>query len=77
MTHGVHWLPMVDEIIVMQDGKISERGSYDYLVSNNGPFAQSLKTFLTEVADDPVEDPESKCSTKTALKKNLRKYAHL
>ncbi|XP_025101923.1 multidrug resistance-associated protein 1-like [Pomacea canaliculata] len=66
VTHGVHWLPMVDEIIVMQDGKISERGSYDYLVSNNGPFAQSLKTFLTEVADDPVEDPEM-----AAIEKNM------
>ena len=59
VTHGVHWLPMVDEIIVMQDGKISERGSYEELVSHDGPFAQFLKTYLTEVQDDEdYEDPE-------------------
>ena len=26
VIHGVHWLPMVDTILVMADGKISEYG---------------------------------------------------
>ena len=26
VIHGVHWLPMVDTIVVMVDGKISEYG---------------------------------------------------
>lgn len=60
VTHGVHWLPMVDEIIVMLDGKISERGSYEELVSHDGPFAQFLKIYLTEMHDSEDEvDPES------------------
>ncbi|XP_070201750.1 multidrug resistance-associated protein 1-like [Littorina saxatilis] len=59
VTHGVHWLPMVDEIIVMLDGKISERGSYEELVSHDGPFAQFLKIYLTEMHDSEDEvDPE-------------------
>ncbi|KAK7487187.1 hypothetical protein BaRGS_00021539 [Batillaria attramentaria] len=59
VTHGVHWLPMVDEVIVMNDGKISERGSYEQLVSHDGPFAQFLKTYLTEVYEvEEEEDPE-------------------
>ena len=26
VIHGVHWLPMVDTIVVMVDGKISDYG---------------------------------------------------
>ncbi|XP_070201960.1 multidrug resistance-associated protein 1-like isoform X2 [Littorina saxatilis] len=59
VTHGLHWLPMVDEVIVMHDGKISERGSYEELVSHDGPFAQFLKTYLTEVFEvEEAEDPD-------------------
>ncbi|KAK7499875.1 hypothetical protein BaRGS_00008966 [Batillaria attramentaria] len=60
VTHGVHWLPMVDEIIVMSDGAISETGSYDQLMSHNGPFAQFLKLYLqlSEDSDNEEEDPE-------------------
>ena len=53
---------MVDEIIVMQDGKISERGSYEELMSHDGPFAQFLKTYLAEMASDREEDEESEDS---------------
>ncbi|XP_076438711.1 multidrug resistance-associated protein 1-like [Babylonia areolata] len=59
VTHGVHWLPMVDEIIVMTDGSISERGSYEQLMSHDGPFAQFLKNYLTTVhEEEEVDDPE-------------------
>ena len=53
---------MVDEVIVMHDGRISERGSYEELVSHDGPFAQFLKVYLTEVfeVEEEQEDPESK-----------------
>ena len=46
MTHGVHWLPMVDTIVVMVDGKISEYGSYDDLLSHDGVFAQFLNVCI-------------------------------
>lgn len=62
VTHGVHWLPMVDEVLVMLDGRISERGSYEELLSHDGPFAQFLKTYLMEVADSEDEEfPECEC----------------
>ncbi|CAG5116121.1 unnamed protein product, partial [Candidula unifasciata] len=38
VTHGVHWLPFVDHIVVMKDGMISECGTYRRLVSHNGDF---------------------------------------
>ncbi|XP_050416423.2 multidrug resistance-associated protein 1 [Patella vulgata] len=59
VTHGVHWLPMVDNIVVVIDGEISEVGSYDELLSHNGAFAQFLKTYLTEGAEsEEDEDPD-------------------
>lgn len=60
VTHGVHWLPLVDSIIVLIDGKITEMGTYDELLSHDGPFAQFLKTYLTQENPDEEEDEESK-----------------
>ncbi|GFO38362.1 canalicular multispecific organic anion transporter 1 [Plakobranchus ocellatus] len=58
VTHGVHWLPLVDAIIVMDQGRITEAGSYQELMTHDGPFAQFVRTYLLEHADDEVEDPE-------------------
>ena len=50
---------MVDTIVVMVDGQISEYGSYDELLSHDGAFAQFLKMYLTQEQDeDEDEDPE-------------------
>ena len=46
--------------MVMTDGRISEMGSYEELLSHDGDFAQFLKTYLTQNDDDDDdEDPES------------------
>jgi ABC-type multidrug transport system fused ATPase/permease subunit len=39
---------MVDTVVVMTDGYISEIGSYDELLSHDGAFAQFLKAYLTQ-----------------------------
>ena len=54
---------MVDEILVMSDGCITEKGSYDQLMSHNGAFAQFLKAYLQteESSDEEDVDPESEC----------------
>ena len=62
VTHGVHWLPQVDEIVVLSQGQISELGSYDQLMQHDGDFAQFLKTYMMEVADSEDEEfPECEC----------------
>ena len=58
VTHGVHWLPLVDEIVVLKQGQISEVGSYTRLMQHNGDFAQFLKTYFTQEDDDEDDDEE-------------------
>uniref|UniRef100_UPI00398E4C36 multidrug resistance-associated protein 1 n=1 Tax=Pristiophorus japonicus TaxID=55135 RepID=UPI00398E4C36 len=45
VTHGVSFLPQVDRILVMVDGKISESGTYKELLKQNGAFAEFLRTY--------------------------------
>ncbi|KAH3867981.1 hypothetical protein DPMN_031117 [Dreissena polymorpha] len=61
VTHAVHWLPLVDNIVVMDGGKISEYGTYDQLMARNGVFAQFLMQHLeNESSQEDLDDPESK-----------------
>ncbi|XP_059143047.1 multidrug resistance-associated protein 1-like isoform X2 [Physella acuta] len=73
VTHGVHFLPQVDLIVVMSEGQITEVGSYEKLLAHDGPFAQFLKNYLTqEQLDGNVgeEDPETVVSV-SAIKDNI------
>ncbi|XP_012946646.1 multidrug resistance-associated protein 1 [Aplysia californica] len=56
VTHGIHWLPMVDSIIVLHQGKIIQKGTYEELLTKDGPFAQFLRDYLLD--DEEVDDPE-------------------
>ncbi|XP_048728231.2 multidrug resistance-associated protein 1-like [Ostrea edulis] len=61
VTHGVHWLPKVDKIIVLINGSITEVGTYEELLDHAGPFAEFLTTYLTadkEEVENEEEDPE-------------------
>ena len=58
MTHGVQWLPNVDKIVVLVNGEISEVGSYEELLSHDGPFAQFLKTYLTQEDSDSGQESD-------------------
>lgn len=58
VTHGVHWLPMCDFIVVMEQGRVIQTGTYTQLLTYDGPFARYLKMYLREDKDDL--DPESR-----------------
>ncbi|WP_018665042.1 thiol reductant ABC exporter subunit CydD [Heyndrickxia acidiproducens] len=37
-THRLHWMKQMDEILVMEDGKLAESGTFDELYRRNGAF---------------------------------------
>uniref|UniRef100_A0A3Q1BS92 ATP-binding cassette, sub-family C (CFTR/MRP), member 3 n=1 Tax=Amphiprion ocellaris TaxID=80972 RepID=A0A3Q1BS92_AMPOC len=55
VTHGISFLPQVDNIMVMVDGRVSEMGSYQELLKQNGAFAEFLRNYSL---DDIVEEDE-------------------
>lgn len=60
VTHGLRWLPFVDNIIVMLNGAVIETGTYDDLLSSSGAFAELLKTHLFEM-DTKNAEVNKKC----------------
>ncbi|KAM6182924.1 ATP-binding cassette sub-family C member 2 [Erethizon dorsatum] len=46
VTHSIHFLPQVDEIVVLGNGTVLEKGSYSALLAKKGVFAKNLKTFM-------------------------------
>ncbi|XP_017339262.2 ATP-binding cassette sub-family C member 3 isoform X2 [Ictalurus punctatus] len=55
VTHSICFLPQVDNIMVLVEGRVSEMGSYQYLLSENGTFAEFLRNYSLE---DIIEDDE-------------------
>lgn len=56
VTHGISFLPQVDNIMVLVDGRVSEMGSYQGLLNQNGAFAEFLRNYALE---DIVEEDEN------------------
>ena len=79
VTHSVHFLPYVEEILVMRGGKISERGSYKQLLERKGAFSEFLIEHLSEDQCEEEEECEEvkehleEVYGKTTLRKRIRK----
>uniref|UniRef100_A0A8C7YSL5 Canalicular multispecific organic anion transporter 1 n=1 Tax=Oryzias sinensis TaxID=183150 RepID=A0A8C7YSL5_9TELE len=58
VTHGVSFLPYVDEVVVLVDGKISEIGSYNSLRASKGAFSEFLDTYAKEQNNQTEEDTQ-------------------
>lgn len=52
VTHGVTYLPNVDEIYVVKDGEISEKGNLKELIEKKGDFADFLIEHLQEANEE-------------------------
>ncbi len=65
VTHGVTFLPQVDQIITVKDGEISEIGAYKELIQRNGAFAEFIRMYLDNAEDEQEgdEDPEGTSSS--------------
>ena len=52
VTHGLSYLPKVDHIIVVVEGRVSESGTYQELLNKQGAFADVLKMYITQEDED-------------------------
>ncbi|NXT66261.1 MRP1 protein, partial [Chaetops frenatus] len=57
VTHAVNYLPQMDTILVMTDGEISEMGSYQELLEQDGAFAEFLRTYAN--AEQTMENSDT------------------
>ncbi|XP_064886770.1 multidrug resistance-associated protein 1 isoform X3 [Columba livia] len=57
VTHAINYLPQMDTILVMSEGEISELGSYQHLLKQDGAFAEFLRTYAN--AEQSMEDSDS------------------
>ncbi|XP_066054315.1 multidrug resistance-associated protein 1 isoform X3 [Chamaea fasciata] len=63
VTHAINYLPQMDTILVMTDGEISEMGSYQELLEQDGAFAEFLRTYAnTEqtMENSDINSPSAK-----------------
>ncbi|XP_058061275.1 multidrug resistance-associated protein 1-like [Anopheles bellator] len=58
VTHGISYLPFVENIFVIKDGEISESGSYQQLLDQKGAFSEFLTQHIQEM--DETDDEEIK-----------------
>ncbi|KFO11952.1 Canalicular multispecific organic anion transporter 2, partial [Balearica regulorum gibbericeps] len=65
VTHGISFLPQVDHIVVLADGKISEMGSYQDLLKQNKAFAEFLRNYAL---DEDIEEDEPTSTVLLSLK---------
>ncbi|XP_056384893.1 ATP-binding cassette sub-family C member 2-like [Hyla sarda] len=55
VTHSVSFLKHTEEIVVLVNGSVTEIGSYQTLLANNGAFAEFLRTYAKQ---DHAKDSE-------------------
>ncbi len=54
MTNSLVYLSSVDRILMMKDGKITENGTWEELLHDNGDFANFVRTYL--MMEESTED---------------------
>jgi ABC-type sulfate/molybdate transport systems ATPase subunit len=64
VTHAISFLPHVDKIVSLENGRITETGTYDELMDKKGPFSEFVKKHMLE---DPKEETKN-----AAVEKNNR-----
>lgn len=74
VTHALHFLPLVDRILVMDNGKIAEEGTYNELVQQDGAFSRLVKQFGAQ-DDTEVEKERDDSVLETAETTKKRRHA--
>ncbi|CAG8569610.1 26962_t:CDS:10 [Dentiscutata erythropus] len=59
VTHHLHYLPQVDYIIYMEDGKIAEQGTYEELMNDGKTFSKLIAEYGEAKNSEVKKDKES------------------
>lgn len=64
VTHAIHFLPEVDYIYTLLDGRIQEQGTYSELIDAGGVFSVLVRDFghggsLEPLSNEPDEEMDS------------------
>ncbi|CAG8684351.1 647_t:CDS:10 [Cetraspora pellucida] len=58
VTHHLHYLPQVDCVIYMENGKIVEQGTYEKLMNNGKSFSKLIVEYGETKNDDEIKNDE-------------------
>jgi ABC-type transport system involved in cytochrome bd biosynthesis fused ATPase/permease subunit len=77
VTHALHFLPLVDRILVVDNGKIAEEGTYSELVKAGGAFSQLVRQFgaQDDAEKDKEEEPEEEARDVTQKRRKMTQGA--
>ncbi|XP_076096353.1 ATP-binding cassette sub-family C member 5-like isoform X5 [Mytilus galloprovincialis] len=56
VTHQLQYLSQCDGIIVLSNGRITERGKHDELMAGNGEYSNLITTYYTQDDNEDVDD---------------------
>ncbi|CAG8759895.1 27966_t:CDS:10, partial [Gigaspora margarita] len=56
VTHHLHYLPQVDYVIYMEDGKIVEQGTYEALMKDEKTFSKLIAEYGKTKYDDEIKN---------------------
>lgn len=72
VTHGITYLPEIDNIFVLKEGEVSEQGTYKELLEKKGAFAEFLIQHLTEVNAEEEDLEEIKAQLEVVASEDLK-----
>ncbi|KAG8814736.1 hypothetical protein FRC17_000994 [Serendipita sp. 399] len=75
VTHALHFLPLVDRILVMDNGRIAEDGTYEELVAAGGAFSMLVKQFGAQEDGETKEDNQNEETEEDAEAAKKRRNA--
>lgn len=56
VTHALHFLPQVDYIYTIVDGRVAERGTYNELLAKEGAFSRFVREFGAKEEQEEKEE---------------------
>jgi hypothetical protein len=63
VTHALHFLPQVDYVYTLVNGRVVERGSYDDLIQRDGPFSRLVTEFGGGGSEEEMENARGEDDT--------------